>query len=170
MQIELVKSVCESFSSTQMKDYEVDLSDDSIGGSLSSPFDASSGSLLFPMGSRDRSLSSESSSHEQANPTSPSPHIPHSAQPKLAWQPQYGSHSSLSQAKYGSLGRFGSSESLASRKSDELLQVVKLANARAARFKEKISQMRQSELRRSTSQLFLEAEEDEMRTELEKKS
>ena len=165
MQGALVTSLCEAFSSTQLKDYEVvDVSSESLN-SFSSPTGAQSVSQLFACSSRDRSLSSGSSSqdHPHTTPTM----VQRDSSSLLSWQPQHQSASSLRHVTSGSLeplSRYGSTGSLvgsirSDSSSDLLSRYVKLAQSKAARFKSKISQMRQSQLRRSSSQL-LEAEED----------
>lgn len=168
MQGALVSSLCEVFSSTQLKEYEVvDVSSESLN-SFSSPAGFQLVSQLFPCSSHERSLSSGSSSQERTHTT---PMITrHDSSPSLPWQPQQKSTSSLRPVKSGSLehlSRYGSTGSLIgsirsgpSSSSDLLSRYVQLAQSRASRFKSKISQIRQSQLRRSSSQLFLEAEED----------
>lgn len=145
----------------------MDVSSESLN-SFSSPAGFQSVSQLFPCSSHERSLSSGSSSQERTHTT---PVITrHDSSPSLSWQPQQKSNSSLCHVKSGSLehlSRYGSTGSLIgsirsgpSSSSDLLSRYVQLAQSRASRFKSKISQIRQSQLHRSSSQLFLEAEED----------
>ena len=169
MQGALVSSLCEAFSSTQLKEYEVvDVSSESLN-SFSSPTGVQSVSQLFPLSSHERSLSSGSSSQERSH-TTPTM-VRHDSSPSLPWQPQHKPASSIHPVVSGSLehlSRYGSTGSLvgsiksetSKSSSDRLSRYVQLAQSRAARFKSKISQIRQSQLRRSSSQLFLEAEED----------
>ena len=168
MQGALVSSLCEAFSSIQLKDYEVvDVSSESLN-SFSSPTGFQSVSQLFPSSSHERSHSSGSSSHERTH-TTPTM-VRHESSPSLPWQPQSRPTSSMRPVASGSLerlSRYGSTGSLigsiksgpSKSTSDLLSRYVQLAQSRAAQFKSKISQIRQSQLRRSSSQL-LEAEED----------